>query len=180
MSEEDENASDFSCLRVSAYKNQRSCKTTSGNTSQNKKSFRASGKPWPWQFRDLSRNEQAWFLNARAAKRSNVVPQLFLLTSIPRSFLLPSEEVRLVSTYLRARVIPLIPVLPPHPAWSEPPTEEPTLGDVTRTATPLSTKPCANPAKRQIRHEKLSLREHAAALPANEPANRWQYVHSVP
>lgn len=86
-----------------------------------------------------------------------------------------------LSGYLWARVIPIIPVLPPHPALSEPPTEDPTLGeDVTGTATPLSTKPCTDPAKRQIRHQKLPLWEHAAAHSANEPANRWQHVSSVP
>ncbi len=86
-----------------------------------------------------------------------------------------------MSTYLRARGIPFVSVLPPHPALSEPPTEESTLAeDVTGTATPLSTKPCANPAKRQIRHQKPPLREHAAVLSANEPANRWQHVSSIP
>lgn len=39
------------------------------------------------------------------------------------------KKVRLVATYLRARVIPLVPVLPPHPAPSEPATVGPTLGE---------------------------------------------------
>lgn len=65
---------------------------------------------------------------------------------------------RTLATYLGARVIPFVSVLPPHPAQSEPPTADPTLEeDVTGTATPLSSKPCTNPAKRQIRHQKLSL-----------------------
>lgn len=110
---------------------------------------------------------------------------MFSISSSSQAFQLSSsfffQEVGLGSMYLRARGVPLVPVLPPHPAPSELPTEDPTLGeDVTGTATPLSTKPCANPAKRQIRHQKLSLWEHAAVLSANEPANRWQHVSSVP
>lgn len=58
---------------------------------------------------------------------------------------------------------------------------DPTLEeDVTGTATPLSTKPCANSAKRQIRHQKLSLWGHTAALSADEPANRWLHVSPCP
>lgn len=65
---------------------------------------------------------------------------------------------RTLATYLGTRVITFVSVLPPHPAQSEPPTVDPTLEeDATGTATPLSSKPCANPAKRQIRHQKLSL-----------------------
>lgn len=117
------------------------------------------------------------------ARRNNVFSSTLLHKLLPRSctvsfFFL--KKVRLAAMYLWARVIPLAPVLPPHPAPSEPPTENPTLGvDVTGTATPLSTKPCANPAKQQIRHQKLSLWEHAAALSANEPANRWRHVSSL-
>lgn len=71
-----------------------------------------------------------------------------------------------LSTYLWARLIPVIPVLPPHLALSEPLTEDPTLGeDVTGAATPLSTKPCTDPAERQIRHQKLSpVRARSSAL----------------
>lgn len=84
-----------------------------------------------------------------------------------------------LATYLGARVIPFVSVLPPHPARSEPPTADPILEeDVTGTATPLSSKPCANPAKQQIRHQKLSLWKRTAALSANEPANRWRHVSS--
>lgn len=39
------------------------------------------------------------------------------------------KKVRLVATYLRARVIPLVPVLPPHPDPSEPATVDPTPGE---------------------------------------------------
>lgn len=53
-------------------------------------------------------------------------------------------------TYLLVRIIPLIPVLPPHPAPSEPLTENPTLTEaLTGTSTPLNNKPCANSAKQQ-------------------------------
>ena len=108
-----------------------------------------------------------------------------VLTNIPRSWRLVMKKQtskkteRTLATYLGARVIPFVSVLPPHPAWSEPPTADPTLlEDVTGTATPLSSEPCANPAKRQIRHQKLSLWKSTAALSANEPANRWRHVSS--
>lgn len=101
--------------------------------------------------------------------------------NIPKSWRLVVKKRERTSsvTYLGTRVITFVSVLPPHPAQSEPPTVDPPLEeDATGTATPLSSKPCANPAKRQIRHQKLSLWKRAAALSANEPANRWRHISS--
>lgn len=123
-----------------------------------------------------SRKRLILHLQCRFSKAYGEVKMFFPPLSLPKHPPLLLFQVSLVSTYLRTLGMPLIPVLPPHPARTSLATKDPTLGeDVTGRATPLSTKPCANPAKRQIRHQKLSLWEHAP-FSTNEPANRWQYV----
>lgn len=183
-SKEVKNATDHPLLGFFACTRQRSCKATSGATSQNQTpKVVMQVENYIKKKHKMSKN--VWSFSAaspRTANRSNVSPPLFFFTSIPRSFHSSLFFKGAFSVH-----VPLSAGDTPHPctASSSCPVRASdrgfytTVEDVTGTTTPLSTKPCANPAKRQIRHQKLSLWEHTALL-ANEPTNRWQHVSTVP